>query len=119
MGYADQPDFVNAAAAILTRMAPHPLLDALRALERQLGKIPPTVANGPRRIDLDLLVHGDHRIDEPGLVLPHPRLHERAFVLYPLAELAPQLWIPGRGRVAALRAAVTGQSLEPLPSRPL
>ena len=117
LGYADQPDFVNAAAAILTRLAPHPLLDALRALESRLGKIPPTVANGPRRIDLDLLVHGDHRIDEPGLVLPHPRLHERAFVLYPLSELAPQLWIPGRGRVAALRAAVTGQALEPLPAR--
>jgi 2-amino-4-hydroxy-6-hydroxymethyldihydropteridine diphosphokinase len=116
IGYADQPDFVNAAAALLTRLAPRPLLDALRALERQLGKVPPTVANGPRRIDLDLLVHGEHRMDEPGLVLPHPRLHERAFVLYPLAELAPQLWIPGHGRVAALRAAVTGQALEPLPA---
>jgi 2-amino-4-hydroxy-6-hydroxymethyldihydropteridine diphosphokinase len=119
LGYADQPDFVNAVAAMLTRMAPRPLLDALRALERRLGKVPPAVANGPRRIDLDLLVHGEHRIDEPGLVLPHPRLQERAFVLYPLAELAPQLWIPGRGRVAALRDAVAGQSVEPLSSRPL
>src|SRR3974390_1489065 len=102
---------------MLTRLAPLPLLQSLRELERRLGKIEPPVVNGPRRIDLDLLVHGDHRISEPGIVVPHPRMHERAFVLYPLGEFAPQLWIPGRGRVAALRDAVAGQSLEPLSSR--
>jgi len=118
VGYPDQPDFVNAAAAMLTRLQPRPFLDGLRALERRLGKTPPVVANGPRRIDLDLLIHAEHRIDEPGLIIPHPRMHERAFVLYPLAELAPQLWIPGHGRVARLRDAVAAQSLEPLPTQP-
>ncbi len=73
--------------------------------------MPPAVRFGPRRIDLDLLVFGAEVIQFADLEVPHPRMHERAFVLYPLAELAPDLWIPGRGRVARLKAAVRGDDL--------
>jgi 2-amino-4-hydroxy-6-hydroxymethyldihydropteridine diphosphokinase len=114
VGVQDQPDFVNAAAALLTGLDAAALLAQLRALEERLGKRPPAVRFGPRRIDLDLLVFGAERIETPTLTVPHPRLHERAFVLYPLADLAPALWIPGRGRVAALKAAVAGEVPTPL-----
>jgi len=111
VGFQDQPDFINAAAALLTRLDAEALLRELRALEVQLGKRPPPVRFGPRRIDLDLLAFGTQALRSPTLELPHPRLHERAFVLYPLSDIAPELWIPGRGRVAALRAAVPGDTL--------
>jgi 2-amino-4-hydroxy-6-hydroxymethyldihydropteridine diphosphokinase len=114
VGFQDQPDFVNAAAALLTRLDAEALHRELRALELRLGKRPPPVRFGPRRIDLDLLVYGTQTMRSPALELPHPRLHERAFVLYPLADIAPELWIPGRGRVAALRAAVAGDTPSPL-----
>ncbi|HXQ64185.1 MAG TPA: 2-amino-4-hydroxy-6-hydroxymethyldihydropteridine diphosphokinase [Steroidobacteraceae bacterium] len=114
VGFLDQPDFVNAAAALLTRLDAETLLRELRALELRLGKRPPPVRFGPRRIDLDLLLFGGQTLHSPTLELPHPRLHERAFVLYPLADIAPELWIPGRGRVAALRSAVQGDTLSPL-----
>jgi 2-amino-4-hydroxy-6-hydroxymethyldihydropteridine diphosphokinase len=114
VGPQDQPDFVNAAAVLLTRLDATALHHELRALELRLGKREPSVRFGPRRIDLDLLAFGEERIDTPALTVPHPRLHERAFVLYPLADLAPALWIPGRGRVAALRAAVAGDAPSPL-----
>jgi 2-amino-4-hydroxy-6-hydroxymethyldihydropteridine diphosphokinase len=114
VGPQDQPRFLNAAAALLTGLAPQALLESLRALERALGKQPPAVRFGPRRIDLDLLAYGDLTLASATLELPHPRLHERAFVLYPLAELAPDLWIPGRGRVADLRRRVAGDGLSPL-----
>jgi len=78
----------------------------LLGVERSLGRVRPGTRWGPRTIDLDLLVHGDIACDEPGLTLPHPRLHERRFVLEPLAELAPDLVVPGRGEVAALLAAL-------------
>jgi len=114
VGPQDQPRFLNAAAALLTRLGAVELHAALRALEGALGKTPPAVRFGPRRIDLDLLAYGALTLSTPTLELPHPRLHERAFVLYPLSELAPELWIAGRGRVAALKAAVAGDALSPL-----
>ena len=114
VGFAAQPDFVNAAAALLTRLDAEGLHGELRALEARLGKQAPAVRFGPRRIDLDLLAFGTATRDTSSLVLPHPRLHERAFVLYPLAEIAPELWIPGRGRVAALRDAVPAEGVSPL-----
>ena len=107
VGYAGQPDFINAVAAIETGLAPRALLEALLDIERRHGRIR-TIANGPRTLDLDLLLHGDQRIDEPGLTLPHPRMHERAFVMVPLAEIAPELAIPGRGVAADLARALVG-----------
>lgn len=107
VGYAGQPDFINAVAAIETGLAPRALLEALLDIERRHGRVR-TIANGPRTLDLDLLLHGDQRIDEPGLTLPHPRMHERAFVMVPLAEIAPELAIPGRGIAADLARALAG-----------
>ncbi len=114
VGPQDQPRFLNAAASLLTRLGAPELHAAMRALERELGKRPPAVRFGPRRIDLDLLAYDELSLKTDTLELPHPRLHERAFVLYPLAELAPELWIAGRGRVAALKAAVASDGLSPL-----
>lgn len=104
--YLDQPRFLNGAVALETSLAPRELLDALLAVERVLGRERTGPRFGPRTIDLDLLLYGDERIDEPGLRVPHPRLHERAFALEPLAELDPALEIPGRGRVQTLLAAL-------------
>jgi len=115
LGPVAQPDYVNAVAGLLTRLEAPALLAALKALERELGREEPIVRWGPRVIDLDLLVLGDETRDEPGLRLPHPGLHERDFVLYPLAEFAPSLWIPGRGRVGSLLSKVRGGGLSPLP----
>ena len=114
VGYVQQPDFVNGAAGLLTQLDAQALHAELRGLETRLGKQEPLVRFGPRRIDLDLLVFGAATCDSATLVLPHPRLHERAFVLYPLAEIAPELWIPGHGRVAALRDAVPADGVGPL-----
>jgi 2-amino-4-hydroxy-6-hydroxymethyldihydropteridine diphosphokinase len=102
-GVADQPDFINAAARLETTLAPRALLDALLAIEAGAGRVR-GARNGPRILDLDLLLYGDRIIDEPDFVLPHPRLHERAFVLLPLTDVAPGLEIPGHGRVADLLA---------------
>jgi 2-amino-4-hydroxy-6-hydroxymethyldihydropteridine diphosphokinase len=103
VGYTDQPRFLNAAARIETELAPGDLLDVLLAVERELGRVRVGAPRfGPRTIDLDLLLYGDEAIDEPGLTVPHPRLHERVFVLEPLAELDPELVVPGRGTVSAL-----------------
>ncbi len=101
-GYADQPPFLNAAAAVETELGGRGLLDVLLEVERALGRTREGPRYGPRTIDLDLLLHGDERIDEPGLTVPHPRLRERAFALEPLAELEPDLEIPGQGPVATL-----------------
>ena len=97
VGYLDQPRFLNGAAAVETALAPRKLLDALLAVERSLGRTREGPRFGPRTIDLDLLLYGDDSLDEPGLTVPHPRLHERAFALEPLAELDPGLVIPGKG----------------------
>ena len=100
--YLDQPRFLNAAAAIETTLAPRELLDALLEVERSLGRTREGPRFGPRTIDLDLLLYGDESFDEPGLTVPHPRLHGRAFVLEPLAELDPDLIVPGRGSLETL-----------------
>ena len=112
LGPVSQPDFVNAAAGLLTRLAPRALLVALKSLEAALGRESPVVRWGPRRIDLDLLVHGAARVEEEGLSVPHPGLAERAFVLLPLADIAPDLEVPGIGRVRSLAARVDSQGLE-------
>jgi 2-amino-4-hydroxy-6-hydroxymethyldihydropteridine diphosphokinase len=96
VGYADQPAFINAAALLDTTLAPRELLQGLLAIERAHGRVR-DVPNGPRTLDLDVIAYGDRVIDEPGLAIPHPRAHERAFVLAPLAEIASELRIPGQG----------------------
>ena len=110
VGYADQPDFVNAVARISTSLAPRQLLDALLATELGQGRRR-DFANAPRTLDLDLLLYGGERFDEPGLCVPHPRMAQRAFVLIPLFEIAPHLQIPGIGAVADLLPAVAGQGV--------
>jgi 2-amino-4-hydroxy-6-hydroxymethyldihydropteridine diphosphokinase len=112
LGPVAQPDFVNAVAGMLTTLDARSMLAALKDLEEQLGRERPVVQWGPRRIDLDLLVHGSSRIDEPGLTLPHAGIAERAFVLVPLAEIAPDLDVPGLGRVRTLAARVDRAGLE-------
>ncbi len=99
-GLTDQPDFINAAAAVRTTLAPQALLDALLRIECRHGRDRGREQRwGPRTLDLDLLLHGQRRMQESGLRLPHPHLHERAFVLVPLAEIAPDARIPGVGTV--------------------
>jgi 2-amino-4-hydroxy-6-hydroxymethyldihydropteridine diphosphokinase len=117
LGPQDQPEFVNAAAGLLTTKMPRELLADLQAIERRMGKTEPEVRWGPRLIDLDLLVVSDLRADEPGLRLPHPGVHLRNFVLYPLAEIAADLWVPGLARVRVLRDRVSGDGIERLAAR--
>jgi 2-amino-4-hydroxy-6-hydroxymethyldihydropteridine diphosphokinase len=105
VGYTDQPRFLNAAARIETELTPRELLDLLLAVERELGRVRKSAPRfGPRTVDLDLLLYGADTIDEPGLTVPHPRLHERRFALEPLLELDPSLVVPGRGSVSVLLA---------------
>jgi len=105
VGYLDQPNFLNGAAALETELSPRELLDRLLAIELQLGRERGTGPRfGPRTIDLDLLLYGDVVVEEPGLTVPHPRLAERRFALEPLAELDPELEIPGQGAVRTLLA---------------
>jgi 2-amino-4-hydroxy-6-hydroxymethyldihydropteridine diphosphokinase len=103
-GVTGQPDFVNGAVSLETTLPPRELLDALLGIERELGRVRTGQLWEPRTIDLDLLLYGDEVVDEPGLTVPHPRLHERRFALEPLAEIEPGLEIPGRGRVSDLLA---------------
>ncbi|MFZ2972678.1 MAG: 2-amino-4-hydroxy-6-hydroxymethyldihydropteridine diphosphokinase [Ferribacterium limneticum] len=110
VGLTDQPEFVNAVAELETTLAPETLLAALFDIEERFGRIR-AEKNGPRTLDLDLLLYNDQFVDLPRLTLPHPRLHLRAFVLQPLAEIAPQLAIPGRGTVAAWLPAVANQGI--------
>ena len=105
VGVADQPPFLNGAAALETELAARELLETLLAVERELGR-ERGERWGPRTIDLDLLLYGNETIDEPGLTVPHPRLHERRFALEPLVDLDPELVIAGRGRVADLLAGL-------------
>lgn len=104
------PDFVNAVAALDTRLPPAALLAALQAIEAEHGRTRP-YHHAPRTLDLDLLLHGTTVMHTPALTLPHPRLHLRAFVLEPLAELAPALQIPGLGPLTPWRAAAGGQAV--------
>jgi 2-amino-4-hydroxy-6-hydroxymethyldihydropteridine diphosphokinase len=103
VGVVDQPPFLNGAVALETALSPRELLDTLLAVERVLGR-ERRERWGPRTIDLDLLLYGGETLDEPGLTVPHPRLHERRFALEPLLDLDPELEIPGRGRVSELLA---------------
>ena len=104
VGLREQPPFLNAVACLETELPPRVLLTRLLGVERALGRTRDGPRFGPRTVDLDLLLYGDAVIDEPGLRVPHPRLHERRFVLEPLAELDPDLDVPGRGRVSDLLA---------------
>ncbi len=113
-GYAAQPDFVNAVAGLDTGLAPAELLDGLQAIETKAGRRR-SFPNAPRTLDLDLLLYDAQRIDQPGLVVPHPRMHERAFVLVPLVEIAPDVRIPGAGRARDFLPGVAGQVVERLP----
>jgi 2-amino-4-hydroxy-6-hydroxymethyldihydropteridine diphosphokinase len=110
VGFADQPDFVNAMAVLRTTLTPRALLDALLGIEREHGRVR-EFANAPRTLDLDIALYGERVIHEPGLSIPHPRMHERAFVMVPLAEIAADALVPGRGRVRELLAGVDMKSV--------
>lgn len=113
VGDADQPDFINAVCVLETERPPLDLLHDLRALETLAGRTRDSERpNGPRTLDLDLLLYDELTVDLPGLTLPHPRMHERAFVLFPLNELAPDRVIAGFGSVSALAARCAGQRVE-------
>ena len=105
-GPVEQPPYLNGAAAVETALAPRALLEVLLDVERRLGRVRDGERYGPRTIDLDLLLFGDLELDETGLTLPHPHLHERRFVLEPLAEIAPALVVPGHGPVVQLLAGL-------------
>lgn len=105
VGYVEQPDFVNAVAKIETALGPNELLDALLEIERRFGRVR-EFANAPRTLDLDIILYDEAQHVEEGLSIPHPRMHERAFVVVPLAELAPDAAVPGRGSVRDLLAGV-------------
>jgi 2-amino-4-hydroxy-6-hydroxymethyldihydropteridine diphosphokinase len=113
-GEVAQPPFVNAAAGLLTQLTPEELLESLRALERELGREAPRERWGPRVIDLDLLVVGTEQRDSVALRLPHPGIAERDFVLFPLADIAPELEVPDRGRVWRLRERVADRGVRRL-----
>jgi len=105
VGYVDQPRFLNGAAALETELPARELLERLLAVELRFGRSRDDVpSQGPRTLDLDLLLYGDAEIDEPGLRVPHPRLHERRFVLEPLTDLDPALEVPGNGQVQEILA---------------
>jgi len=114
VGYADQPDFINAVVLLQTELPPRALLEELMVLEREAGR-ERGIPNGPRTLDLDLLLHGAACSDDAQLTLPHPRMHERAFVLLPLAEIAPDLRVGDHGTVRQLAArAASEQPVERL-----
>ena len=104
------PDYLNAVVQLETRLAPRTLLGELQRIERVHGRERP-YRNAPRTLDLDLLMYGDRRLKTKPLTVPHPRLHERAFALLPLAELAPHLMIPGHGAIGALLPAIAAQRI--------
>jgi 2-amino-4-hydroxy-6-hydroxymethyldihydropteridine diphosphokinase len=106
VGVGDQPRFLNGVVALETSLGARELLDRLLAVEQRFGRVRVPGELGPRTLDLDLLLYGDETVDEPGLAVPHPRMHERRFVLEPLAELAPGLVVSGRGTVESLLAGV-------------
>ena len=106
VGVGDQPRFLNGVVALETTLGARELLERLLAAEQRFGRVRVPGEHGPRTLDLDLLLYGDETIDEPGLAVPHPRLHERRFVLEPLAELAPGLVVSGRGSVESLLTGV-------------
>ena len=106
VGVGEQPRYLNGAAAVETSLSARELLGRLLAVEQRFGRVRVAGEHAPRTLDLDLLLYGDEEIDEPGLTVPHTRLHERRFVLEPLAELAPGLVVPGLGDVESLLAGL-------------
>ena len=115
VGYEDQPEFVNAVAEIETALEPRALLDELLAIERRHGRIR-DFANAPRTLDLDIALFEDTKVDEPGLTIPHPRMHERAFVMVPLAEIVPDAEIAGLGRAADVARRLDADSVKRIES---
>lgn len=113
-GYEEQPDFVNAVAELDTQLAAQDLLAGLQGIEAHAGRSR-SFRNAPRTLDLDLLLYGGERIDQPGLAVPHPRMHERAFVLVPLLEIAPDVHVPGAGAARECLQRLAGQAVERLP----
>jgi 2-amino-4-hydroxy-6-hydroxymethyldihydropteridine diphosphokinase len=106
VGVGEQPPYLNGAVVLETAISARDLLDRLLEIEQRFGRVRIPGEHGPRTLDLDLLLYGDEAISEPGLTVPHPCLHERRFVLEPLAELVPGLVIPGRGSVESLLTGV-------------
>lgn len=117
VGYADQPPFINAVARLDTDLPAETLLQELLAIETAAGRVR-SFTNAPRTLDLDLLLYEDRVIDTPSLKVPHPRMHERRFVLEPLVELTPDVVIPGRGAAAPMLAELQDQATERLGSEP-
>jgi len=115
VGVGEQPRFLNGAVALDTTLEARELLDRLLAVEQRFGRVRVPGEHAPRTLDLDLLLYGDERIDEPGLTVPHARLHERRFVLEPLVDVAPGLVIPGRGDVESLLAQLEAAAAKPPP----
>lgn len=118
MGPKNQPDYVNAVAEIATSLSPQELLSVLQAIEQDHGRVRDTEKWGARTLDMDILLFGDKIINSDGLIIPHYGLYERAFVLYPLREIAPDsLKIPGHGTLAQVLANCEKGSLEVLPDK--
>ena len=115
IGYEAQPDFINAAVEVETRLSPRALLSALLDIEHHHGRNR-SFRNAPRTLDLDLLLYGRAHFHEEGLTLPHPRMHQRAFVLLPLHEIAPALTIPGHGLIEGLLALCAAQDVRRQPA---
>jgi len=113
-GYTRQADFINAVAELETELDPPGLLQRLQGIESGMGRARKGPRWGPRVIDLDLVAYGTETRAAPGLTIPHPGVQERDFVLYPLAEIAPDLWLPGRGRVSTLAGRVQDRGSVPL-----
>lgn len=117
LGYDNQPDFINAVAKVETDLTPHALLDAILAVEQTFGRERP-FPNAPRILDLDLLLYGSEQINTATLTVPHPRMHERAFVMLPLAEIAPDISIGAHGKAADLaeKLSLQNQGIEKISS---
>ena len=111
MGEVQQPDFCNAVAGLLTELPAADLLAAMRGIEKRFGREPERIRWGPRVLDLDLLSYGEQRSADPALLLPHPGIAARAFVLHPWREIAPDVLVPGLGRVADLAARLPADGL--------
>ena len=111
VGFLDQPDFINAVAELATVLDPLLLLVELQAIEKKQGRIRDGRLNQPRVLDLDILLYGNMFLDAANLVLPHPRLRSRAFVLAPLAEIAPELELPSGEKISELIAALSAENL--------
>ena len=111
VGYLDQPWFVNACALVETTLTPRELLEALLAIERSHGRVR-DIPNGPRTLDLDIVTYGEQAIAEPGLTIPHPRAHERAFVLAPLLQVWPDATLAAKGRADECLARMGSEGVE-------